>query len=86
MLPGQASRRAPIGSSGAPTPAASAVPREMVVPLLSIDAYASMTVLIGRAVVIGSAWRCATFQKSPSRRKLMVTRSAIGVMFSLPDT
>lgn len=27
-----------------------------------------MTVLIGRAVVIGSAWRCATFQVSPSRR------------------
>src|SRR4030088_2429332 len=41
----------------------------MVAPLLSIDAYASMTVLIGRAVVIGSAWRCATFQVAPSRRK-----------------
>jgi hypothetical protein len=31
---------------------------------------------IGRGVVIGSAWRCETFQPSPSRRKIMVTRRA----------
>ncbi len=53
-----------------------------VVPV-SIDAYDSMVVLTGRGVVIGSAWRCETFQVSPSRRKTMVTRSAIGLISEL---
>jgi Domain of unknown function (DUF4386) len=48
--------------------------------------YVSITVLIGRAVVMGSAWRCATFQVSPSRRKIMVTRSVNGTMSSLPGS
>ena len=49
-----------------------------------IDRYVSMVVLIGRRLVIGSAWRCATFQVSPSRRKIKVTRRAIGLMSRLP--
>jgi hypothetical protein len=49
-----------------------------------VNSGVSTTVLIGRAVVIGSAWRCATFQVFPSRRKIMVTRRAIGLMFPLP--
>ena len=56
------------------------------VVLLSIDAYVPMVVLIGRALVIGSAWRCAILQVSPSRRKIRVARSASGLMFSLPAT
>ena len=46
--------------------------------------YVSMTVLISRGVVMGSAWRCTIFQASASCRKIMVARSEIGVMFPLP--
>ncbi len=71
-------------SAQAPACCCPARKREAILRL-SIDAYVSMVVLTGRAVVIGSAWRCAIFQVSPSRRKIMVTRSAIGAMFSLPS-
>ena len=40
----------------------------------------------GRGVVIGSAWRCTTFQPSPSRRKIMVTRSAMGLISAPPPS
>ena len=45
-----------------------------------------MIVVIGRAVVMGSACRCATFHASPSRRKIMVARSVNGTMSSLSPT
>jgi hypothetical protein len=40
----------------------------------------------GRAVVIGSAWRCTIFQPSSSRRRIVVQRSDTGVSSSLPPT
>ncbi len=43
-----------------------------------------MIVLIDRAVVIGSAWQCTTFQESSSHREIMVTRSDDGVISSRP--
>jgi hypothetical protein len=49
-----------------------------------VNSCVSTTVLIGRGVMIGSAWRCAILQVSPSRRRIMVVRSAIGLMSSLP--
>jgi hypothetical protein len=49
-----------------------------------VNSWVSTTVLIGRGDMIGSAWRCTILQVSPSRRKIMVTRSATGLMSPLP--
>ena len=48
--------------------------------------YCWMIDSTGLAVVIGSAWRCSTFQVPSSGRKIIVTRRADGETSCLPPT
>src|SRR5689334_3688685 len=48
--------------------------------------YLLITDVAGRGLVIGSAWRCTSFQLPLSSRNTLVTRTATGTVSSAPPT